>query len=352
MSVFSVDTMPKNLQKHPRHSNKRPKMWIGPQDGCTVQLYREPTVLINANTNPCRSRQHNKRSQPSPQLQAGSGAQLQLVQVPRINPSMQLLPHINPHSQAVSFVGNRFHSTEFHNITEKAEKKVELGANITFLIDISGSMSGSKIRAVEEGLIGLCKQLHKGDFISIIGFNRTATVLFQGFAQKACKNDCEEIRNLHLRTLTNYCTAMRDAIKFAIDERESYERKNPKILSKLFQLFCLTDGCDNISKLDEATAKAMLLGAANRNQNFHFEIVSVDVSNEEAASNHNLVKNCKRCKHSKLGNCSIEDLIRTSFLKEITKNRVVAVDKCVNIRDATQHEVRKWKQKTHTARGT
>lgn len=129
------------------------------------------------------------------------------------------------------------------NIIIPDSKKLQKHSNadIICVIDISGSMSGSKINLVKESLKILIKLMDKNDRIALILFNDEAK---EEFNLTFCANEKKPELNIKIDTIeagggTNILSGLKMAIDLLINDKE--KTKNNRASSILL----LSDGCDN-----------------------------------------------------------------------------------------------------------
>lgn len=105
---------------------------------------------------------------------------------------------------------------------------------LIFILDVSGSMSGTSIVQAKEALKMAISRLNPGDTFNIITFNDNASQLFRQ-ARKADQLNIKEALS-HLKSLeANGGTIMRKALELALFEQPATTR--------LRQIIFLTDGC-------------------------------------------------------------------------------------------------------------
>ncbi len=122
----------------------------------------------------------------------------------------------------------------------KHEKITE--KDITFVLDVSGSMAGKKLKQAKKALLFCIENLNKGDRFEIIRFSTEAEALFQGLSSVTEKN-LEQARafidNLQAIGGTN------------IDEAITLASKMKKREGRPYMIVFLTDGKPTIGETDE-----------------------------------------------------------------------------------------------------
>ncbi len=114
--------------------------------------------------------------------------------------------------------------------------------DITFVLDVSGSMAGAKLKQAKKALLFCVENLNKGDRFEIIRFSTEAEALFQGFSTVKEKNldrAREFIKNLRAIGGTNIDEALHLALKME-------QRKG-----RPYMIIFLTDGKPTIGVTDE-----------------------------------------------------------------------------------------------------
>lgn len=92
---------------------------------------------------------------------------------------------------------------------ETSTVKTTQGLVVLMVIDVSGSMAGSKLEAVKRAIQDLCAALHDKDRVSIITFNNTVTVLV---APASKRKLVAQLSHVLAKLSATGGTAMRDAI--------------------------------------------------------------------------------------------------------------------------------------------
>ncbi|CAN9512530.1 unnamed protein product [Ophioblennius macclurei] len=116
--------------------------------------------------------------------------------------------------------------------------------NVVFVIDISGSMSGTKMKQTREAMVAILKDLHEEDHFAIITFDDKITQ-WKKFVTKATKTNVNEakgyIKKIRHRGGTNINSAVLKAVSML--QRERKRGKVPKRSADMIIL--LTDGMPN-----------------------------------------------------------------------------------------------------------
>ena len=122
----------------------------------------------------------------------------------------------------------------------KHEKITE--KDITFVLDVSGSMAGKKLKQAKKALLFCIENLNKGDRFEIIRFSTEAEALFRDFSSVTEKN-LQQAREFidHLQAIggTN------------IDEAITMASKMKKREGRPYMIVFLTDGKPTIGETDE-----------------------------------------------------------------------------------------------------
>ena len=146
-------------------------------------------------------------------------------------------------------------------VSVPAGKKQRQPVFVSFLIDTSGSMSGSKLQAVKKGLPKILKLLDDDDLVFIQTFNSTIEKLTPK-PTKPSELDKSLISNLGTRGATK----LHDAITTTLPNF----KKNSK---RLPVLVVLTDGDDTWSSSSASDAKSALEKPGI--SNFHGVLIGV-----------------------------------------------------------------------------
>lgn len=116
--------------------------------------------------------------------------------------------------------------------------------DITFVLDVSGSMAGEKLKQAKKALRFCVENLNKGDSFEIIRFSTEAEALFNGLVTAGEKNRDkarEFIDNLRAIGGTN------------IDEALNLAFKMKKTKGRPYMIIFMTDGKPTIGETDEKT---------------------------------------------------------------------------------------------------
>jgi len=129
------------------------------------------------------------------------------------------------------------------NIICPDSKKLQKHSNadIICVIDISGSMAGSKINLVKESLKILIKLMDKNDRIALVLFNDEAINEFNlTFCAKEKKEELnKKIDAIEARGGTNILSGLKIAIDLLINDKEKTKK------DRASSILLLSDGCDN-----------------------------------------------------------------------------------------------------------
>lgn len=156
--------------------------------------------------------------------------------------------HINVRNQcmmALIDIYDTHFGEEGKIIAEKQRKEMNFGngaaKNIIFILDISGSMSGSRIITCRTSVMDIVTEhLSSNDSVSLYTFNNLIEKVFF----KIPSTEVDQIRNyIDNRTQTKSRTAFYDALFMAITDMKDDEMDNSNQW-----VIALTDGEDNCSK--------------------------------------------------------------------------------------------------------
>ncbi|XP_014677398.1 PREDICTED: inter-alpha-trypsin inhibitor heavy chain H4-like, partial [Priapulus caudatus] len=91
-----------------------------------------------------------------------------------------------------------------------------INKHVVFILDVSGSMRGDRIKQLQEAMYGILQQLQRGDFLNIIAFN-TLVQHWQGHTPKPYSpqtliSATEFISNMTSRSSTNINAALLDGV--------------------------------------------------------------------------------------------------------------------------------------------
>ncbi len=131
--------------------------------------------------------------------------------------------------------------------------------DIAFVLDVSGSMAGEKLKQAKKALLFCVENLNKGDRFEIVRFSTEAEALFEGFAgvtEKNLDSAREFIKDLRAIGGTN------------IDEALGLASGMKKRKGRPYMIIFLTDGKPTIGETDNAALlkkiEANLAGGDNR----------------------------------------------------------------------------------------
>ena len=121
--------------------------------------------------------------------------------------------------------------------------------DITFVLDVSGSMAGDKLQQAKKALLFCINNLNKGDRFEVIRFSTEAEALFNGVASANDENRQKAIRFVeNLKAIGG--TNIEDALKLALQQKGGMSR--PQVV-----LF-ITDGKPTINETDEDKLAALV----------------------------------------------------------------------------------------------
>ncbi|MCP4152511.1 MAG: VWA domain-containing protein, partial [bacterium] len=123
--------------------------------------------------------------------------------------------------------------TDSNNIAEK---------DITFVLDVSGSMAGEKMRQAKKALLFCVENLNRNDRFEIVRFSTEAEALFQGFAA---------VNNKNLQQARDYIKELKAIGGTNMDEALSLALKMKKRKGRPYMIIFMTDGKPTIGETDE-----------------------------------------------------------------------------------------------------
>ncbi len=124
----------------------------------------------------------------------------------------------------------------------KEFKREDIPVSIGLIIDNSGSMRDKRAR-VEAAALALVKESNPDDEVFIVNFSDEAS--FDNVGGKAFTSNVREMEQALKRIDSKGATAMRDALRMAIDHVKSKGRKEKRVL------IVVTDGADNESLITQ-----------------------------------------------------------------------------------------------------
>ena len=135
-------------------------------------------------------------------------------------------------------------------------EKINIGKEIIFIIDVSGSMQGTSINQAKQSLLYSINRLNQGDSFNIIAFNSSYTYLSETpliYNEESSEKAIRFINNLN----ANGGTLPAPALKYAMNMKED--------ISKVKMLIFMTDGAignelDIINLIDNNLKNARLFG--------------------------------------------------------------------------------------------
>lgn len=155
-------------------------------------------------------------------------------------------------------------------ITMPAAPAVRPGKNVAWLVDISGSMQGTKLELVKTTLLSYVDLLGPQDTATLIQFDDKSTVLQSGVVmdEKGKAKLIPSINALRINGGTNIIAALTDLVKVST---QIYKNGGPNATAVQATLF--TDGQhESNGVLDNPTIKAILKGSENALQIHTFGI--------------------------------------------------------------------------------
>lgn len=115
--------------------------------------------------------------------------------------------------------------------------------DITFVLDVSGSMAGEKLRQAKKALLFCVENLNRGDRFEIIRFSTEAEALFEGFSTVTEKN---------LDSAREFIKDLRAIGGTNIDEALGLATGMKKRSGRPYMIIFLTDGKPTIGETDNA----------------------------------------------------------------------------------------------------
>jgi len=148
--------------------------------------------------------------------------------------------------------------TKQEKITEK---------DITFVLDVSGSMAGKKLKQAKKALLFCVENLNKGDRFEIIRFSTEAEALFQGFSSVKEKN---------LEQAREFIDKLRAIGGTNIDEALTLAAGMKKRKGRPYMIVFLTDGKPTIGETNEE----LLLKKIKTNNISNLRIFTFGIGND------------------------------------------------------------------------
>jgi len=122
-------------------------------------------------------------------------------------------------------------------------------------VDVSSSMSGTKLSSAIEGLQAIHGAMRPNDVFALLTFATTVRKLHHAMAVK--KVDLSrDVKNI--RANAGGCTALYDALKASVQQIKEYHLKAGRPRKHKYNLLCLTDGADNNSSTSFDAIKKLL----------------------------------------------------------------------------------------------
>ncbi|KAI8616546.1 hypothetical protein BC830DRAFT_1117607 [Chytriomyces sp. MP71] len=147
--------------------------------------------------------------------------------------------------------------------------------NVTFVLDVSGSMSGSFIQTCRKSIKDIIhKHCGPNDAITLIKFNNTHKTLFKNLTKSDAGALATMTRNIETQTDAEGGTAFYATVAFAVAEVAAA----PALLGKKW-LVCLTDGED--SSWDHSAPLLKIKTLLRNNQNLGIIVITVGSLNTE-----------------------------------------------------------------------
>ena len=121
-------------------------------------------------------------------------------------------------------------------------EKIRTALDLILIIDISGSMTGEKIKLVKKTLIFIIDQLSSIDRLGLVTFNQSVNVLskmkFMTNQNKILYKNL--VNNIYARGLTNIVDGLKNGLEMLIDRENDFERES------INAIFFLSDGQDTV----------------------------------------------------------------------------------------------------------
>lgn len=199
---------------------------------------------------------------------------------------------------------------------EKVEQEVEASMGIHFLLDLSGSMSGEKVREMERQLINIIFDsdvIKPHDSINIAGFNHSRIELL-GWTRRR-KITREDIASLNITSRASGGTALYDQIEESLKMERAFRAENTK--KRAYIILVLTDGSDVSSEMMTAeTLRASL--RTPRIPDFHFNLLGVKLPERAQSTISTMVAGIKHAKFTDTSEGTAANAISEGFRTHFT----------------------------------
>ncbi len=147
--------------------------------------------------------------------------------------------------------------------------------DITFVLDVSGSMAGDKLRQAKKALLFCIENLNKGDRFEIIRFSTEAESLFKKLTEvteKGLKKAREFIKKLRAMGGTN----IEEALELALLMKRNSRHHSDSGIQRPTIIVFITDGKPTIGMTDENS----LLGKIKRHNNSSTRIFTFGIGEQ------------------------------------------------------------------------
>jgi Ca-activated chloride channel family protein len=122
-------------------------------------------------------------------------------------------------------------------------------ATVMVLLDISGSMSGEKIRSATKATAAFLKRFDPNDIVGVTAFNNDMRQLSQ---LTLVKNVSETLPDIVENLIAGGGTALYDSVNHCLKTMENEKQKNEKAgINRLYGIVLLSDGEDTDSSMTE-----------------------------------------------------------------------------------------------------
>lgn len=216
-------------------------------------------------------------------------------------------------------------------VAKKVTKEVSKSMDITFLLDMSGSMAGAPAAAMERQLINFIgsSTVHDDDTIQVIGFDDHTAELLP--CTKKCNLNQGRISSLEIRNLEGFGTGTRlwDAIHACTEQRRLFvqgrRHKVHGFTPKPYLMLVLSDGEDSASN-DKLKSHLLHPGIPD----FHVHLIGL--GNQSFAGMRRLSENCGHIQFNQVDvgagsgvEQAMEDIFRTKFVTSLENTRRVVM---------------------------
>ncbi|KAM4613452.1 inter-alpha-trypsin inhibitor heavy chain H3-like isoform 2-T2 [Polymixia lowei] len=136
--------------------------------------------------------------------------------------------------------------------------------NVVFVIDRSGSMSGTKMRQTREALLAILKDLHEEDYFALVPFDHNITPWKESLT-KATKENVDEALEYVRRLNDNGGTNINDAVLRAVTMLDKDKRDKNLPENGVDMIILLTDGMPNSGESSLPRIQSNVRGAIDGN---------------------------------------------------------------------------------------